>query len=108
MVSRALYPAAAALVVALSFAASSPVGAQYCEGTVHGLSRHYDLDSGSGFLAVRARPNSSSRMIGQLFNGDHTEIFDPSRQLVPDRLQGPDRLGQRALAAQRLRLLRGL
>ncbi|MER8675476.1 MULTISPECIES: hypothetical protein [unclassified Mesorhizobium] len=61
-------------MVALSFAASSPVGAQYCEGTVHGLSRHYDLDTGSGFLAVRARPNSSSRMIGQLFNGDHTEF----------------------------------
>lgn len=76
MASRAIYPVAAALVVALSFAASSPVGAQYCEGTVHGLSRHYDLDMGSGFLAVRARPNSSSRMIGQLFNGDHAEIFD--------------------------------
>ncbi|MER9724501.1 MULTISPECIES: SH3 domain-containing protein [unclassified Mesorhizobium] len=25
---------------------------------------------------MRARPNSSLRMIGQLFNGDHTEIFD--------------------------------
>ena len=54
----------------------SPASAQYCEGTVHGLSRHYNLATGSGFLAVRARPSSSSRMIGQLFNGDHTEIFD--------------------------------
>jgi SH3-like domain-containing protein len=38
--------------------------------------RRYNLATGSGFLAVRTRPNSSSRMIGQLFNGDHTEIFD--------------------------------
>jgi len=76
MASRAIYPAAAALVVALSFAAPSPVGAQYCEGTVHGLSGRYNLATGSGFLAVRTRPNSSSRMIGQLFNGDHVEIFD--------------------------------
>jgi len=77
MVSRAIYASAAAAVLAgLSFGASTPAGAQYCEGTVHGLSRHYNLATGSGFLAVRARPNSSSRMIGQLFNGDHTEIFD--------------------------------
>ncbi|MER8727787.1 MULTISPECIES: SH3 domain-containing protein [unclassified Mesorhizobium] len=68
--------AAAAVVAGLSFAASTPAGAQYCEGTVHGLSKHYNLATGSGFLAVRARPNSSSRMIGQLFNGDQTEIFD--------------------------------
>ncbi|TIT22799.1 MAG: SH3 domain-containing protein [Mesorhizobium sp.] len=68
--------AAAAVLAGLSFAASTPSGAQYCEGTVHGLSRHYNLATGSGFLAVRARPNSSSRMIGQLFNGDQTEIFD--------------------------------
>lgn len=68
--------AAAAVVAGLSFAASTPAGAQYCEGTVHGLARHYNLATGSGFLAVRARPNSSSRMIGQLFNGDQTEIFD--------------------------------
>src|SRR5215218_5135272 len=67
---------AAALVAAIALAASTPAQSQYCEGTVHGLSRHYDLDTGSGFLAVRVRPNSSSRMIGQLFNGDHTEIFD--------------------------------
>ncbi|MER8528408.1 SH3 domain-containing protein [Mesorhizobium sp. M0814] len=68
--------AAAAVLAGLSFAASTPAGAQYWEGTVHGLSRHYNLATGSGFLAVRARPNSSSRMIGQLFNGDQTEIFD--------------------------------
>ncbi|MER9117388.1 SH3 domain-containing protein [Mesorhizobium sp. M0954] len=68
--------AAAAVVAGLSFASSTPAGAQYCEGTVHGLSRHYNLATGSGFLAVRVRPNSSSRMVGQLFNGDQTEIFD--------------------------------
>ncbi|MER8479620.1 SH3 domain-containing protein [Mesorhizobium sp. M1163] len=68
--------AAAAVLAGLSFASPTPAGAQYCEGTVHGLSRHYNLATGSGFLAVRARPNSSSRMIGQLFNGDQTEIFD--------------------------------
>lgn len=73
---RAIYPAAAIVAAGLSFNVSTPAGAQYCEGTVHGLSRHYNLAKGSGFLAVRARPNSSSRMIGQLFNGDHTEIFD--------------------------------
>jgi uncharacterized protein YgiM (DUF1202 family) len=77
MFYRAFLPAAAtALVVGLAFGASTPVSAQYCEGTVHGLSGRYNLATGSGFLAVRTRPNSSSRMIGQLFNGDHTEIFD--------------------------------
>ncbi|UVK36752.1 SH3 domain-containing protein [Mesorhizobium sp. AR10] len=76
MSSRAIYPAAAAVLAGLAFGAPSPASAQYCEGTVHGLSRHYNLATGSGFLAVRARPSSSSRMIGQLFNGDHTEIFD--------------------------------
>ncbi|MBZ9710261.1 SH3 domain-containing protein [Mesorhizobium sp. ESP7-2] len=55
---------------------STPTVGQYCEGTVHGLSGRYNLATGSGFLAVRTWPNSSSRMIGQLFNGDHTEIFD--------------------------------
>lgn len=74
---KAFLPVAALTAVAgLWIGASTPAGAQYCEGTVHGLSSHYNLATGSGFLAVRARPNSSSRMIGQLFNGDHTEIFD--------------------------------
>ncbi|MER9328939.1 SH3 domain-containing protein [Mesorhizobium sp. M0488] len=74
---RAFLPAAVLTAVAgLWIGAPTPAGAQYCEGTVHGLSGRYNLGTGSGFLAVRTRPNSSSRMIGQLFNGDHTEIFD--------------------------------
>jgi uncharacterized protein YgiM (DUF1202 family) len=68
--------AAGALAAGLSLGAPAPAGAQYCDGTVHGLSGHYNLATGSGFLAVRAQPNSSSRMVGQLFNGDHTEILD--------------------------------
>lgn len=50
--------------------------AQYCEGTVYGLSSKYNLQKGTGFLAVRSRPNSSARMVGQFFNGDKTEILD--------------------------------
>ncbi|MBX3568375.1 MAG: SH3 domain-containing protein [Rhizobiaceae bacterium] len=55
---------------------SGSAAAQYCEGTVHGLSGRYNLAKGTGFLAVRARPSSSARMVGQLFNGDTVEIFD--------------------------------
>jgi hypothetical protein len=74
---RLAWAAAAAAVAAIAaFGFPAPAGAQYCEGTVHGLSRVYNLATGSGFLAVRARPSSSSRMIGQLFNGDHTTIFE--------------------------------
>ncbi|PBC23081.1 MULTISPECIES: SH3 domain-containing protein [unclassified Mesorhizobium] len=74
---RAFLPAAMLVTVAGPWlGASTPSVAQYCEGTVHGLSGRYNLATGSGFLAVRTRPNSSSRMIGQLFNGDHVEIFD--------------------------------
>jgi hypothetical protein len=58
--------------------ASTPALSQYCEGTVHGLSKTYNLAKGSGFLAVRARPTSSSRMVHQLFNGDTVEITDRS------------------------------
>jgi uncharacterized protein YgiM (DUF1202 family) len=67
---------AVAVVAGVALGSSTPVEAQYCEGTVHGLSRHYNLASGSGFLAVRKRPTSSSRMLAQLFNGDKVEIFD--------------------------------
>jgi len=49
--------------------------AQYCEGTVFGLSKRYDLGKGTGFLAVRAGPSSRTAMVGQLFNGDTVEIF---------------------------------
>ncbi|TPL90104.1 SH3 domain-containing protein [Mesorhizobium sp. B2-3-12] len=74
---RAFLPAAVVMVVAGSWlGASTPSVAQYCEGTVHGLSGRYNVATGSGFLAVRTGPNSSSRIIGQLFNGDHVEIFD--------------------------------
>lgn len=66
------------LAMAAGFTASTvkPVQAQYCEGTVHSLSGSYNLAKGTGFLAVRARPNSSSRMVAQLFNGDTVEITD--------------------------------
>jgi len=64
------------LVLGLGLGAPTPAQSQYCEGTVHGLSGRYNLAKGTGFLAVRARPNSSSRMVGQLFNGDTVEIFD--------------------------------
>ncbi len=65
-----------AAVLATGMSASTPAMSQYCEGTVHGLSSRYNLATGSGFLAVRARPKASSRMVGQLFNGDTVEIFD--------------------------------
>ena len=67
---------AAAAVAVGAIAASTPAGAQYCEGRVHGLSSVYNLQKGTGFLAVRSRPASSARMVGQLFNGDTVEIFD--------------------------------
>lgn len=64
------------LVAALALGAATPAQSQYCEGRVHGLSGRYNLATGSGFLAVRSRPNASARMVGQLFNGDTVEIFD--------------------------------
>jgi len=54
---------------------SGGASAQYCEGTVFGLSSSYDLAKGTGFLAVRSQPKSSARMVGQFFNGDKTEIM---------------------------------
>ncbi len=65
--------ASAALMVA-SF--SAPAQAQYCEGTVHGLSGHYNTATGAGFLAVRTKPRASSYQVGELFNGDKVEVFD--------------------------------
>lgn len=57
---RAFLPVAALTAVAgLWIGTLTPAGAQYCEGTVHGLSGRYNLATGSGFLAVRTRPNSS-------------------------------------------------
>ncbi len=54
---------------------SGGASAQYCEGTVFGLSSTYNLAKGTGFLAVRSQPKSSARMVGQFFNGDTTEIM---------------------------------
>jgi len=62
--------------IALVVTAGTGAQAQYCEGTVFGLSRVYNLQKGTGFLAVRAGPSSSARMVGQFFNGDTTEILD--------------------------------
>jgi hypothetical protein len=76
MRTKTVLAAVALCAAGLSFQATGPAGAQYCEGRVHGLSRHYNLATGSGFLAVRARPRASSPMVGQLFNGDTVEIFD--------------------------------
>jgi uncharacterized protein YgiM (DUF1202 family) len=79
MVKQSVLAAVAAAIIAgVAVGSSSPAQSQYCEGTVHGLSRHYNLATGSGFLAVRKRPTSSSRMVHQLFNGDRVEITDRS------------------------------
>ena len=75
MSRKAIVSAIGAALVAAALGASTPVSAQYCEGTVHGLSNHYNLATGSGFLAVRKRPTSSSPMLAQLFNGDRVEIM---------------------------------
>lgn len=72
----ALSAMAFAVAATASIGSSTTAEAQYCEGTVHGLSGRYNLAKGTGFLAVRARPTASSRMVGQLFNGDTVEIFD--------------------------------
>ena len=65
------------LSATVTFAAlsSTHAVAQYCEGTVHGLSGHYNPATGSGFLAVRAGPKRSATQVGELFNGDTAEIF---------------------------------
>lgn len=72
---RSKIVAAAILAGSLGAVVSGPAGAQYCEGTVYGLSKIYNLATGSGFLAVRSRPSASAPMTGQLFNGDTVEIF---------------------------------
>jgi uncharacterized protein YgiM (DUF1202 family) len=74
MSMRSVLSALAVLTVTGLSLSASPASAEYCEGRVHGLSRYYDLATGSGFLAVRSRPTSSSRMLAQLFNGDRVEI----------------------------------
>ena len=69
----ALSLTAAAVLMSLSLAA--PAQAQYCEGTVHGLSGHYNPRTGAGFLAIRTKPRASSYQVGELFNGDKVEVF---------------------------------
>ena len=63
-------------VATLAIFNSGSAVAQYCEGTVHGLSSHYSPATGSGFLAVRAGPKTSATQVGELFNGDTVEVFD--------------------------------
>ncbi len=68
-----------AFTIAASLATLASVTAaqaQYCEGTVHGLSSRYNPATGAGFLAVRSKPRASSHQHGELFNGDKVEIFD--------------------------------
>ena len=65
--------AAAGTLAALN---SSTAFAQYCEGTVHGLSGRYNPRTGAGFLAVRAGPKRSASQVGELFNGDTVEVFN--------------------------------
>lgn len=65
--------AASAAVISLSF--SAPAQAQYCEGTVNGLSGYYNPATGAGFLAIRAKPRATSHQRGELFNGDKVEVF---------------------------------
>lgn len=45
-----------------------------CDGEVHGLSRQYDPDNGSGFLALRSGPGTGYGQVAELFNGDAVEI----------------------------------
>lgn len=76
------HPAASPLLIAMAAAAAAallaatPARAQYCEGTVHGLSSDYDAEAGTGFLAIRAKPKASSHQRGELLNGDTVEIFN--------------------------------
>ena len=55
---------------------ATPAFAGVCEGTVFGLSSHYDPATGSGFLAVRAGPHASAQQVGELYNGAPVEIDD--------------------------------
>lgn len=66
----------AVVCAALATTVVDTASAQYCEGTVFGLSGRYNLAKGTGFLAVRAGPSAGARMVGQLFNGNTVEIFD--------------------------------
>ncbi|HAH08520.1 MAG TPA: SH3 domain-containing protein [Alphaproteobacteria bacterium] len=64
-----------AIAGAISLAMVPAAQAGMCEGVVRGLSRHYNQYEGSGFLAVRTKPTSSARKVGELYNGDRVEVF---------------------------------
>lgn len=72
---KAFLAALPAVVVFLVSIAPEPAAAQYCEGTVHGLSSRYNAATGAGFLAVRAGPRKSASQVGELYNRDKVEIF---------------------------------
>ncbi|MBX3577135.1 MAG: SH3 domain-containing protein [Rhizobiaceae bacterium] len=75
MSKKFVLPLVAAATAAIALGSSAPVSAQYCEGTVFGLSANYNPATGSGFLAIRKKPTVNSQKIGELFNGDKVEIF---------------------------------
>jgi Bacterial SH3 domain len=64
-------------LLAMASAAVTPALAEDddCTGTVHGLAKHYNFATGAGFLAVRAKPKTSAKMIDQLFNGNEVPIY---------------------------------
>lgn len=58
------------------FVPSTAKAGSECDGYVRGLSKNYNPSKGTGFLAVRAGPSSSSAMLAHLFNGDHVVVLD--------------------------------
>jgi hypothetical protein len=72
----ALSFASIALALTINASTAPQASAQYCEGTVRGLSSHYNPHTGAGFLAVRTAPRKSAHQVGELFNGDTVEVFD--------------------------------
>ncbi|MBG1231753.1 SH3 domain-containing protein [Aestuariivirga litoralis] len=71
---RKLLPVGAVTLSIAMLAAPQMAQAQYCQGTVHGLSGTYNAATGAGFLAVREEPSSSGAKLAELFNGDKVEI----------------------------------
>ncbi|MEO0547391.1 MAG: SH3 domain-containing protein [Pseudomonadota bacterium] len=69
----------AAILVGLALATStvgvSQAYAGTCPSRVKGLSSNYNKAKGNGFLAVRSRPSTKSRELGELFNGDVIEVY---------------------------------
>ncbi|MEL6947288.1 MAG: SH3 domain-containing protein, partial [Pseudomonadota bacterium] len=66
--------ALAAFAGAVTLLPAPPAEAGSCPGTVYRLSSNFNLAKGTGFLAIRSRPTSRSRMKGQLFNGNSVEV----------------------------------